>query len=131
MDRPEQDRQVELKELLGVLEAAGSMQPDDPVAMYLREIGSLAPLSPDLELELVAAVRSGDEAASYRLAELSLWEVVRMARQFTGRGVAFLDLVQEGNLGLIGAVSQIALDEGSFSELRDARVREAIERAFS
>jgi len=131
MDRPEQDRQVELEELLGVLEAAGSMQPDDPVAMYLREIGSLAPLSPDLELELVAAVRSGDEAASYRLAELSLWEVVRMARQFTGRGVAFLDLVQEGNLGLIGAVSQIALEEGSFSELRDARVREAIERAFS
>ena len=131
MDRPRQDRQVELEELLGVLEAAGSMQPDDPVAMYLREIGSLAPLSPDLELELVAAVRSGDEAASYRLAELSLWEVVRMARQFTGRGVAFLDLVQEGNLGLIGAVSQIALDEGSFSELRDARVREAIERAFS
>jgi RNA polymerase primary sigma factor len=131
MDRPEQDRQVELEELLRVLEAAGSMQPDDPVAMYLREIGSLAPLSPDLELELVAAVRSGDEAASYRLAELSLWEVVRMARQFTGRGVAFLDLVQEGNLGLIGAVSQIALDEGSFSELRDARVREAIERAFS
>ena len=130
MDRPRQDRQVELEELLGVLEAAGSMQPDDPVAMYLREIGSLAPLSPDLELELVAAVRSGDEAASYRLAELSLWEVVRMARQFTGRGVAFLDLVQEGNLGLIGAVSQIALDEGSFSELRDARVREAIERAF-
>jgi len=131
MDRPEQDRQVELEELLRVLEAAGSMHPDDPVAMYLREIGSLAPLSPDLELELVAAVRSGDEAASYRLAELSLWEVVRMARQFTGRGVAFLDLVQEGNLGLIGAVSQIALDEGSFSELRDARVREAIERAFS
>ena len=130
MDRPEQDRQVELEELLRVLEAAGSMHPDDPVAMYLREIGSLAPLSPDLELELVAAVRSGDEAASYRLAELSLWEVVRMARQFTGRGVAFLDLVQEGNLGLIGAVSQIALDEGSFSELRDARVREAIERAF-
>ena len=131
MDRPEQDRQVELEELLRVLEAAGSMHPDDPVAMYLREIGSLAPLSPDLELELVAAVRSGDEAASYRLAELSLWEVVRMARQFTGRGVAFLDLVREGNLGLIGAVFQIAFEEGSFSELRDARVREAIERAFS
>src|SRR6266550_809050 len=112
MDRPQQDRQVELEELLGVLEADGSMQPDDPVAMYLREIGTLAPLTPDLELDLVAAVRS-------------LWEVVRMARQVTGRGVAFLDLVQEGNLGLIGAVSQIALEEGSFGELRDARVREA------
>ena len=75
-------------------------------------------------------MRSGDEAASYRLAELSLWEVVRMARQFTGRGVAFLDLVQEGNLGLIGAVSQIAVEEGSFSELRDARGRRASARTM-
>src|SRR2546422_3550000 len=130
MDRPDQDRQVELDELLGVLEAAESLRPEDPVAMYIREIASLAPLPSDRELELVAAVRRGDNAAGYRLAELNLWEVVRTARQFIGRGMSFLDLVQEGNLGLIRAISQIPLAQGSFSELRDARVREAIERAF-
>ncbi|HVS04627.1 MAG TPA: sigma factor [Candidatus Dormibacteraeota bacterium] len=122
-------RQVELDELLTALAAAGS-SPDDPVVMYLREIASVEALPRETEADLLAAIRRGDEAAHYRLTELNLWEVVRMAQQFIGRGVSFLDLVQEGNLGLIRAVSEVPLEQESFGEKRDARVREAIEGAF-
>jgi RNA polymerase primary sigma factor len=86
--------------------------------MYLREIAS------------VEALPLYREAARYRLTELNLWEVVRMARSFIGRGVPFLDLVQEGNLGLIQAVSEVPFGQGSFGERRDSRIREAIESAF-
>jgi RNA polymerase primary sigma factor len=122
-------RQVELDELLTALAAAESSL-DDPVVMYLREIASVEALPSGAEANLLAAIRSGDEAARLRLTELNLWEVVRMARQFIGRGVSFLDLVQEGNLGLIRAVSEAPFAQESFGEKRDARVREAIERAF-
>jgi RNA polymerase primary sigma factor len=98
--------------------------------MYLREIASVEALPLDREADLVAAIQRGDEAARYRLTELNLWEVVRMARSFIGRGVPFLDLVQEGNLGLIQAVSEVRFGQGSFGERRDSRVREAIESAF-
>jgi RNA polymerase primary sigma factor len=123
------NRQVELDELLAALAAAES-SPDDPVVMYVREIASVEALPRETEADLLAAIRRGDEAARYRLTELNLWEVVHIAQQYIGRGVPFLDLVQEGNLGLIRAVSEDALGQEAFSEKRHARVREAIERAF-
>lgn len=130
MGELEPDRQVELDDLLAALTATESPPLDDVVRMYLREVASVESVPLDRELELLAAVRRGDEAARYELTELYLWEVVRVARSFIGRGVPFLDLLQEGNLGLIGAVSEIPFGQGSFRELSDARVREAIERAF-
>jgi RNA polymerase primary sigma factor len=126
----EPDRQVELDELLAAITATESRPLDDAVRMYLREVASVDSLPRDRELELIAAVRRGDAAARHTLAEPNLWEVVRMARSFIGRGVPFLDLVQEGNLGLIRAVSEIPFGQGSFRELREARVREAMERTF-
>jgi RNA polymerase primary sigma factor len=121
---------VELDELLAAITAAESRPLDDAVRMYLREVASVETLPLDRELELLAAVRRGDKAARYELTEPHLWEVVRVARSFIGRGVPFLDLVQEGNLGLIRAVSEVPSGLEPFRELRDARVREAIERAF-
>jgi len=94
------------------------------------KIASLEPLSLGRERELLTAIQRGDETARHKLTEFSLWEVVRLARPFIGRGISFLDLVQEGNLGLIRAVSEVPLDQESFGERRDARVREAIERVF-
>jgi DNA-directed RNA polymerase sigma subunit (sigma70/sigma32) len=129
MGRLDPNRQVELDELLTALQAAESPL-DTPVVMYLREVASVEALPGETEADLLAAIRHGDEAARYRLAELNLWEVARMAQEFIGRGVSFLDLVQEGNLGLMRAVSEVPLGQESFGEKRDARVREAIERAF-
>jgi len=124
------DRQVELDELLAALTTTESPPLDDPVRMYLREVASLEPLSLGGEDELLIAIRRGDESARQRLTESNLWEVVRLARPFIGRVVSFLDLVQEGNLGLIRAVSEVPFEQESFNERQDARVREAIERAF-
>ena len=124
------DRQVELDELLAALAATESLPLDDPVSMYLREVASLDPLPLGREGELLIAIRRGDESARHRLTEFNLWGVVRLARPFIGRGVSFLDLVQEGNLGLIRAVSEVPSEQQSFNQRRDAWVREAIERAF-
>lgn len=130
MRRLNLDRQAEFDELLAALTEAETSSPDDPAVMYVREIAALESLPLDREADLLAAIRHGDEAARYRLTELNLWEVVRMARKFVGRGVPFLDLVQEGNLGLMRAVAEGPVWQGSFGDLRDARIREAIERAF-
>ena len=124
------DRRAELDELLAALVAAESLPLDDPVRMYLRELASLEPLPLGRDRELLVAIQRGDETARHKLTEFSLWEVVRLARPFIGRGVSFLDLVQEGNLCLIRAVSEGPVDQESFGERRDARVREAIERVF-
>jgi RNA polymerase primary sigma factor len=124
------DRQVELDEVLAALSAAEALSTSDPVLIYVREIASLETLPLDREADLLAGIRRGDEAARIELTEFNLWEVVRIARHFVGRGVPFLDLVQEGNLGLIRAVAEAPLSQGSFREQRDQRVREAIESAF-
>ena len=129
MGQLDPDRQVELDELLAALAATESPL-DDPVSMYLREVASLDLLPLGREGELLIAIRLGDESARHRLIEFNLWEVVRLARPFIGRGVSFLDLVQEGNLGLIRAVSEVPSEQQSFNQRRDAWVREAIERAF-
>lgn len=84
MRPPDPDRQVELVELLATLDVAESLSRDDPIAMYVREVASVEPLSLNMERELLAAVRRGDEAVRLKLTEPNLWEVVRIARQFLG-----------------------------------------------
>jgi DNA-directed RNA polymerase sigma subunit (sigma70/sigma32) len=75
------ERQAEFDELLAAVTEAEASSPDDPVMMYIREIAALESVPLDTEADLLAAIRHGDEAARYRLTELNLWEVVRMARK--------------------------------------------------
>ena len=79
---------------------------DDPVRMYLKEIGKVPLLSAEEEVELAQRMEDGDEAAKKKLAEANLRLVVSIAKRYVGRGMLFLDLIQEGNLGLIKAVEK-------------------------
>ena len=85
---------------------------DDPVRMYLKEIGKVPLLSPDEEIELAQRMAEGDEAAKQKLAEANLRLVVSIAKRYVGRGMLFLDLIQEGNLGLIKAVEKFDYTKG-------------------
>ena len=79
---------------------------DDPVRMYLREIGKIPLLTYDEELDLAKRILTGDEEAKQKLAESNLRLVVSIAKKYVGRGMLFLDLIQEGNMGLIKAVEK-------------------------
>ena len=85
---------------------------DDPVRMYLREIGRIPLLTYDEELELAKRVLAGDEEAKQKLAESNLRLVVSIAKKYVGRGMLFLDLIQEGNMGLIKAVEKFDYTKG-------------------
>ena len=85
---------------------------DDPVRMYLKEIGKVPLLSPEEEIELAKRMELGDENARKRLAEANLRLVVSIAKRYVGRGMQFLDLIQEGNLGLIKAVEKYDYSKG-------------------
>ena len=85
---------------------------DDPVRMYLKEIGKVPLLSADEEIELAKRMEQGDEAAKKRLCEANLRLVVSIAKRYVGRGMLFLDLIQEGNLGLIKAVDKFDYTKG-------------------
>ena len=103
---------------------------DDPVRMYLREIGRIPLLSYDEELELAKKVLAGDEAAKQKLAESNLRLVVSIAKKYVGRGMLFLDLIQEGNMGLIKAVEKFDYTKGyKFSTYATWWIRQAITRA--
>ena len=105
---------------------------DDPVRMYLREIGRIPLLSYDEELELAKKVLAGDEAAKQKLAESNLRLVVSIAKKYIGRGMNFLDLIQEGNLGLIKAVDKFDQSKGyKFSTYATWWIRQAITRAIA
>ena len=82
---------------------------EDPVRMYLKEIGKVPLLSADEEVELAKRMAEGDEEAKKRLAEANLRLVVSIAKRYVGRGMLFLDLIQEGNLGLIKAVEKLII----------------------
>ena len=86
---------------------------DDPVRMYLREIGKIPLLSYEEEIELAKKVLDGDEDAKKRLAECNLRLVVSIAKKYVGRGKLFLDLIQEGNMGLIKAVENLTTEKGT------------------
>ena len=105
---------------------------DDPVRMYLREIGKIPLLSYDEELELAQKVLDGDEYAKKRLAESNLRLVVSIAKKYVGRGMLFLDLIQEGNMGLIKAVDKFDYKKGfKFSTYATWWIRQAITRAIA
>ena len=105
---------------------------DDPVRMYLKEIGKVDLLSPEEEIELAKRMLEGDENAKKRLAEANLRLVVSIAKRYVGRGMQFLDLIQEGNLGLIKAVEKFDYTKGyKFSTYATWWIRQAITRAIA
>ena len=105
---------------------------DDPVRMYLKEIGRVPLLTPEEEVELAVRIINGDEAAKKRLSEANLRLVVSIAKRYLGRGMQFLDLIQEGNLGLIKAVEKFDFTKGfKFSTYATWWIRQAITRAIA
>ena len=105
---------------------------DDPVRMYLREIGKIPLLTYEQELDLAKKVLAGDEAAKQKLAESNLRLVVSIAKKYVGRGMLFLDLIQEGNMGLIKAVEKFDYTKGyKFSTYATWWIRQAITRAIA
>lgn len=105
---------------------------EDPVRMYLKEIGKVPLLSADEEIELSRRMENGDEAAKKRLSEANLRLVVSIAKRYVGRGMQFLDLIQEGNLGLIKAVEKFDYKKGyKFSTYATWWIRQAITRAIA
>ena len=105
---------------------------DDPVKVYLKEIGRVPLLSPEEEIDLAVRIKDGDEAAKKRLSEANLRLVVSIAKRYLGRGMQFLDLIQEGNLGLIKAVEKFDYTKGfKFSTYATWWIRQAITRAIA
>ena len=105
---------------------------EDPVRMYLKEIGKVPLLSAEEEIELAKRMAEGDEDAKKRLAEANLRLVVSIAKRYVGRGMLFLDLIQEGNLGLIKAVEKFDYQKGfKFSTYATWWIRQAITRAIA
>ena len=114
---------------LSVPEGVGT---EDPVRMYLKEIGKVPLLTSDEEIELAKRIELGDEEAKQRLAEANLRLVVSIAKRYVGRGMQFLDLIQEGNLGLIKAVEKFDYKKGyKFSTYATWWIRQAITRAIA
>lgn len=105
---------------------------DDPVKIYLKEIGRVPLLSPDEEVDLAIRISQGDVAAKKRLSEANLRLVVSIAKRYLGRGMQFLDLIQEGNLGLMKAVEKFDYQKGfKFSTYATWWIRQAITRAIA
>ncbi|MDY4186628.1 MAG: RNA polymerase sigma factor RpoD [Candidatus Borkfalkiaceae bacterium] len=105
---------------------------DDPVKMYLKDIGRVPLLSGDEEIELAKRMTEGDEKAKLRLSEANLRLVVSIAKRYVGRGMQFLDLIQEGNLGLMKAVEKFDYQKGfKFSTYATWWIRQAITRAIA
>ena len=113
-------------------ELADSFSTDDPVRMYLKEIGKVPLLTPDEEVALAERMADGDEEAKKRMTEANLRLVVSIAKRYVGRGMLFLDLIQEGNLGLIKAVEKFDHTKGyKFSTYATWWIRQAITRAIA
>lgn len=112
--------------------AVESVAIDDPVKVYLKEIGRVPLLSPEEEIDLAIRISEGDESAKKRLSEANLRLVVSIAKRYLGRGMQFLDLIQEGNLGLIKAVEKFDYTKGyKFSTYATWWIRQAITRAIA
>ena len=109
-----------------------SFSTDDPVRMYLKEIGKVSLLTPEEEIALAIKMSEGDENAKHRMTEANLRLVVSIAKRYVGRGMLFLDLIQEGNLGLIKAVEKFDYTKGyKFSTYATWWIRQAITRAIA
>ena len=114
------------------MEGSDNISIDDPVKVYLKEIGRVPLLTPEEEVELAIRISEGDVAAKKRLSEANLRLVVSIAKRYLGRGMHFLDLIQEGNLGLIKAVEKFDYTKGfKFSTYATWWIRQAITRAIA
>ena len=124
--------EVTEKELNDTEALADDFFTDDPVRMYLKEIGKVPLLTPEEEVELATRMSQGDEEAKHRMTEANLRLVVSIAKRYVGRGMLFLDLIQEGNLGLIKAVEKFDYTKGyKFSTYATWWIRQAITRAIA
>lgn len=129
---PEELASEDISEVDPKIAVAEGITVDDPVRMYLKEIGRIPLLSHEQELELATRMAEGDEEAKHRLAEANLRLVVSVAKRYVGRGMQFLDLIQEGNLGLIKAVDKFDYRKGfKFSTYSTWWIRQAITRAIA
>ena len=125
VDEDERDREL-------FEQALSDIGLDDPVKMYLKDIGRVPLLSADEEIQLAQHMQDGDEAAKKRLSEANLRLVVSIAKRYVGRGMLFLDLIQEGNLGLMKAVEKFDYQKGfKFSTYATWWIRQAITRAIA
>lgn len=125
----EEEEEEEIKEDLSVPKG---ISVDDPVRMYLKEIGKIPLLSSEEEIDLAMRMEEGDELAKKKLAEANLRLVVSIAKRYVGRGMLFLDLIQEGNLGLMKAVEKFEYRKGfKFSTYATWWIRQAITRAIA
>lgn len=126
------DEKEEEEEEAAVLSVPEGVAIDDPVRMYLKEIGKVALLSSEEEVSLAKRIEEGDHNARKKLAEANLRLVVSIAKRYVGRGMLFLDLIQEGNLGLIKAVEKFDYRKGyKFSTYATWWIRQAITRAIA
>ena len=131
-DEMEKDAEEEIEEIEIDLSVPEGISIDDPVRMYLKEIGRVPLLTAEEEVELAKRMEQGDEEAQKRLAEANLRLVVSIAKRYVGRGMLFLDLIQEGNLGLIKAVEKFDYNKGyKFSTYATWWIRQAITRAIA
>lgn len=125
VDEDERDREL-------FEQALSDIGLDDPVKMYLKDIGRVPLLSADEEIQLAQHMQDGDEAAKKRLSEANLRLVVSIAKRYVGRGMLFLDLIQEGNLGLMKAVEKFDYQKGfKFSTYATWWIRQSITRAIA
>jgi len=123
---------LEDEELVDPVDLAAEYNLDDPVRMYLKEIGQIRLLSAEEEVELAKRVGEGDQAAKNKLTEANLRLVVSIAKKYSGRGLHILDLIQEGNTGLIRAVDKFDWTKGNkFSTYATWWIRQAITRAIA
>ncbi len=126
---PDDDDEPEILDDVDVLEGVST---EDPVRMYLKEIGNVPLLSSDEEVELAKKVEEGDELAKKKLTEANLRLVVSIAKKYVGRGMPFLDLIQEGNMGLMKAVDKFDYTKGyKFSTYATWWIRQAITRGIA
>jgi len=131
-DNYENVEEISREELDETANMADNYALDDPVRMYLKEIGKVNLLEPTEEIELARRMSEGDEAARRRLAEANLRLVVSIAKRYVGRGMQFLDLIQEGNFGLLKAVEKFDYTKGyKFSTYATWWIRQAITRAIA
>ncbi len=120
------------KDNSALYKSIGDVAVDDPVKMYLKDIGKVPLLSSDEEAELSRKMLDGDEEAKQKLSEANLRLVVSIAKRYVGRGMLFLDLIQEGNLGLMKAVEKFDYTKGfKFSTYATWWIRQAITRAIA
>ena len=124
--------EVTEEEITDTAALADTLATDDPVRMYLKEIGKVPLLTPEEEIDLAVKMANGDEDARHRMTEANLRLVVSIAKRYVGRGMLFLDLIQEGNLGLIKAVEKFDYTKGyKFSTYATWWIRQAITRAIA